>query len=259
MKGTVLVSRLVRILVAALSATAVLGIAASAASAVEAPYYKVAKARLGAAEAKEVLVEGQGNQVLTNATSKITITCTTLKAKAGATINGSAAGEPGTSAGSLEYSGCTTVGNGEKCELEGKKVTTNALKDELAYAVKQEPLVKGNKIVDLFTPAAGAVFAKLQFKAEAGGKCTFAETAVEGSVLVETQNSKKETVAVEEHEAEEEFGFIKAIAGEACKVKASKFSECKKASLKAFGTAATYEGTSKIKLATGQAFGVFSK
>jgi hypothetical protein len=258
-------------LVAALSAMAIFAIAASAASAVEAPYYKVSGARLGAGESKEVLVEGEGSQVLNNATSKITITCTGLKAGAGALIIGSQkenakkelASEPGTSSGVLEYTNCTTVGNGEKCELEGKAVTTNALKDELAYAVKQETLLKGNKIVDLFTPASGSVFATLKFKAEPGGKCTFAETAVEGSVLVEIQNSKKETLAVEEHEAEEEFGFIKAITGEACKVKESKFTECKKTSLKAFGTAATYTGTSKVKLAlvakVTPKFGVFSK
>jgi hypothetical protein len=254
-----IVLRIMRFFLASLSALTVAGVAASSASAIEAPYYKVAKARLGAGETKEVLVEGQGNQVLTNATSKITITCTGLKAKLGATINGSAAGEPGTSAGSLEYTNCTTEGNGEKCQLEGKAFTTDPLKDELAYAVKQEPLLKGNKIVDLFTPASGAVFANLRFKAEAGGKCTFAETAVEGSVLAEIQNSKKETIAVEEHEAEEEFAFMKTITGEACKVKASKFTECKKSAVKAFGTASTIVTVVKIALVIKALWGFFHK
>jgi hypothetical protein len=259
-------------LVAALSAMAVLAIAVSAASAVEAPYYKVSGARLGAGESKEVLVEGEGAQVLNNATSKITITCRGLKAKAGALIIGSQkenakkelASEPGTSSGTLAYTNCSTAGNGEACELENGALTTEPLRDELAYAVKQEPLVKGNKIVDLFTPASGSVFAILKFTAQAGHKCIFTTAVVEGSILVEIQNSKKETVAVEEHEAEEEFGFIKPIAGEACKVKEGKYTECRKATLKVFGTAESYAGTFKVKLPLSKEllalkFGAFSK
>jgi hypothetical protein len=234
------------------------GMVSTASAAVEAPSYRVGGKAL--TNTREVFVAAEGDHVLKNATSKITITCTGLKAQTGALIVGSPfVGEPGTSSGVLEYTGCTTAGNGVKCELEAKTITTNALKDELAYAVKQEPLVKGNKIVDRFTPAAGAVLATLKFKPEAGGKCTFSETTVEGAILAETLNEKKESVAVGEHEVEEEFAFIKAISGEACKVAGGKFTGCSKASLKAFGTAATYEGTSQLTLATGEMWGVFSK
>lgn len=258
MKGITIVSRILRTIVAALAAMALLGVAASAASAVEAPFYKVGGKRLGAAETKEPKLTAEGNQILSTAT--ITITCTGIAAGKGTLITGSAAGEPGTSSGTLEYSGCTVTGNGTKCAVAGKKVVTNALKDELVYALKQEPLVKGNKIEDLFTPASGAVFATVKFEAEAGGTCTNKETAVEGSVVVEVLNKVKAVVAFEENEKEEAFGFIKAIpGGEACKVKASKFTECKKASIKAFGIAAKYEGTSKVELSTKEAFGVFSK
>ena len=154
MKGLI-VSRILRTLVVAVAATALLGVVASAASAVEAPYWKTAGGRL--AKNEEVLLKQEGNQVLKSTVA--TITCTEVKAKSGALVTTSTVGNPGGATGQLEYSNCTwTAGGGEKCVLSSvkgakdKKVVTNALTVELAYGKKQEPLVKGNPDVALFTP-----------------------------------------------------------------------------------------------------------
>ena len=243
-------------LLVALSIVAVFGIAASAASAVEAPFYKVGGKRLGAKETKEVALEAEGNQVLINATSKITVTCAKVAAEKFVLI-GSAAGEPGTGEGKLVYSGCTVSGNGEGCQVsEGEKGgfgwITNALKSIWTYGKKI--IEVGVKILS-WVEALKTVWAVIKF---IGSHCTFLETSVEGTLSLEMLNSKKEVVAVKEHELEEEFGFIRMSTNEACFVAKSAFTECRKPSLKAFGTAATLGGTAKVKLVSKEKFGVFS-
>jgi hypothetical protein len=251
------VSRIQSTFFAIIAVLAASAIAASAAMAVEAPFYKTGSGgtRLAKGKQKEVSLKAEGNQVLENKTSKITITCTAVAASAKSFLNGSEAGEPGTSEGKIEYSGCTVSGNGSSCAVTGKAVTTNALKDELAYEKKQTTLEKGNKIVDYFTPASGSAFATVNFE---GTSCTNKSTTVEGSVNVEILNSKKEAVAVGEHETVEADGFIKVFTGEACKVAKSAFTECVKPSLKAFGTSSTLEGTAEVSIAGSEVFGVFS-
>jgi hypothetical protein len=265
-------SRVMRVLLCAMFAIVLSGAATPSAFATEAPYYKVAGSRLGPGGSKEVEFRAEGNQVLKAPGAGITITCTGLAVKTTATFNGSAMGEPGVSAGSLEYSGCTVAGNGSKClttsgtSLKDKKIWTNSLKDELV--LNAEAPVKGTKVLDLFKAVAGA-FAVIKFEPEAGGECKFKETSVEGSVDVEILNSKKEVVAFEEHEAEEAVGFIKALANgtKECKIKAGVLDKCTTSSLKAFGVASTLEGTAKLTLAliiskgekVFQDFGVFSK
>ena len=245
-------------LAVALTTLIVPAVTASAASAIEAPYYKVGGARLE--KTNEVLIKANTNQVLKAGT--ITVTCKELAAKKGALIEGSVKGEPGKSSGTLEYGGCEVAGNGEKCVVtsvkgaKDKKVVTNALKDELVYLGKESKATELDG--DLFTPATGAVFVTLKFEPETGGKCTTTETAVEGSFVAEVLNSKKEAVGKGKNEKEEEFGFIKNWAGqEYCQVKASVLQACKKASLKAFGLGASYEGTSQVELPGKTKFGVF--
>jgi hypothetical protein len=249
-------TRILRTVVLALAAMATLGVMASAASATQGPYYKVAGSKLEKnTETRTVLVKGEGNQILTNPTTKIKITCTALNEVKGALIIG---GLPGTSSGQLVYSSCTVAENGAKCQLASggkitKEVTTESLKDELAFGSKST--AKGTKLVDLFKPTTGSVFAKLEFVAEAGGECKNKSTSVEGAVVVEILNSKKEAVNVGEREAEEAFGFIKVVAGgEAC----TAAGVCTKGSLKAFGTASTLEGVAKAELDGKENFGVFT-
>jgi hypothetical protein len=255
-------------LLPAVSIIALCGIAASSAAATEAPFYKLnSVGRLKAKETREVGLKAEGSQVLKSTGAGITITCTGIATKAGATIIGSEAPEPGTSSGVIEYSGCTIVGNGEKCVVtsvkgaKDKKIVTKALKDELVYGAEKPG--KGTKIQDLFKAVEGP-FVVVKFEAEAGGTCKFTETSVEGSVDVEILNAKKETVAFEEHEVEEKFGYIRALpnATKECKFKGGALDKCVTSSLKAFGVASTLEGTSEAFLTgthAGQVFGVFSK
>jgi hypothetical protein len=239
--------------------TALVALAASApsASAIEAPYFKINATRLGAGESSELLVASSGNQILNATTYKIFITCTTVKTKTGATLNGSGVGDPGTSTTVLEYSECSVEGNGAGCQLPGNKFTTSELKGELAYSTKEPK--KGTLLVNLFSPVTGSEIALLTFAAGPGHSCTINELLVQGSLLFAVQNSKGENVAVEEHEGEEEILRLHAIAGEACKVKAAAFTECKKSSIKLSGTTGKLESTTNFKLASKAPFGIFSK
>ncbi len=243
---------------ACLLAALFFGTIATVANAVEAPYYRVKGSRLGAGFGEFTRIAGE-NQILTNPTTKIKVTCGVMISSPLTEIKGSAAGSPSTSKAILEYSKCAVAENGAKCHL-GKsgiitdKFTTETLKDELAFGSKST--AKGTKLVDFFTPAIGSVFAKLEFVAGAGGECKNKATNVEGSVVVEILNSTKEAVNVEEREAEEEFGFIRAVAGgEACTFAGV----CTKGGLKAFGTGTTYEGIAEDEIGLFVRFGVFSK
>lgn len=261
-------SRIKRVLIPAVFIIAPCGVAASSAFAVEAPFYKLNKAgRLKAGETRELGLKGSSATYVIK-TSILTITCTSLATKKGSTINGSEPGEAGTSSVVLEKSNCTQTGNG-KCIVTSvagagdKKIVTTTLKDELELAA--ETPVKGTKILDLFTPVSGTLIADILFDpGSVGEKCKFGEDSLEGSVDAEILNSKKETVAFEEHEAEETSMFIKALpnGSKACKLKAGKLDKCVTSSLKGLGVAATAEGTDEIFLTGGDAgkvFGVFAK
>lgn len=236
------------------------GVATSSALAVDDPFYKVAGARLGAGESKELVLTAEGNQLLVLPSAGITITCTGIGVKKGATINGSSAPEAGTSTGVIEYSGCTVTGNGEKCvvtsvaKAKDKKIVSEPMKDELVFA--SSTIVKGTKDLDLLS-----VNIPINFEEEAGGKCKFASLPAGGTIAFEIRNSTKEAVAFGEHENEEEFGFIKALpnGAKACKLKEGKLDKCETVSLKTLLGSVTLEGTTKVKLATKQLFGVFNK
>jgi hypothetical protein len=258
-KGLSLMSRITRVLLPAVFIIALCGVATSSAFATEDPFYKVEGVRLNAKETKEVGLKG-GTQILVNKTSGITITCTSVVAVAGATIIGSAAGEPGTSSGQLEYAGCNVAGNGAGCAVPGKTIKTNALKDELELST--EAFTEGTtKIYNLIKPVTGAIFATIKFE---GAECKFKEWWLEGTLDVEVQNSKKEAVGPAKNEKEELSGFIVSLPNgtKDCKLKEGKLDKCVTSSLKAFGTAATLEGNAEVFLTgadKGKKFGVFSK
>jgi hypothetical protein len=255
------------VLLAAVFIIALSGVATSSAFAEEDPFYRVNGGRLGHGSTAEVgLKTSSATQVLKSTGAGITITCTGIAAVNGLLI-GSVAGEPGTSSGRIEYSGCTVIGNGTKCivtsiaGVKDKKILTKPLRDELvASAEKQEA---GTKILDLFKAVEGP-FVEIKFEPEAGGVCKFSGTTVEGSVDVEILNSKKLPVSFAVNEKEELDGFIKALPNgtKECKLEIGKLSKCTTSSLKAFGVASTLEGTSEVFLTganAGQEFGVFFK
>jgi hypothetical protein len=254
-------SGITRMLLPALIVFALCGAAASSASAVEDPFYKLEGARLKAKETRELGLKGAGGTLrITVTTVSITVICTSVTVTAGSTIDGSDAGAPGTDSGQLEYTGCTVSGNGAGCAIPGKVIKTNALKGELVLST--EGVTEGTtKIYDLFKPVTGALFATLKFE---GAECKFKETAVEGSVDVEVLNSKKEAVGTGKNEKEETNGFAVVLPNgtKDCKLKEGKLDKCVTSSLKAFGVAAALEGTYETFLTgadKGKKFGVFSK
>lgn len=252
-------SRITRVLLPAVFVIALCGVAASAASAIEAPFYKVGGARLNGGETKEVGIKASGNYVIKIPFVGIAFTCTGLSIQLGGTLNGSMTGVSGGISVTITKTGCTVTGNGNKCNVTGGKITSNPLKGELVLGA--ETPVKGTKLLTLLKPATGTVISEIKFEAEAGGKCTVSSTTLEGSIDYENLNSKKEAVAQEEHEAEEEFGFLRALPNSTkeCKIKEGKLDKCTTSSLKAFGGAATAEGTYEEFLTSKQKFGVFTK
>jgi hypothetical protein len=261
-------SAITRALLPAVFVVVLCGVVTSSALATEAPYYKAGGARLKAGATKEVRLKGEGNQNFRSTGLAITTTCTTLATQKGATINGSEPGEPGTSAAVIEYSGCTVVGNGERCVVtsvagaKDKKIVTNALTDELVFGA--EVPVKGTKMLGLFKPTTGAVIVEINFEPESGGACKFTKMSFEGFVALEVLNAKKAAVAFEENESEQEVGFIRPLANgtKACKIKAGKLDKCVSSTFKVFGSASILEGTSEVALTgkdAGTSFGVFAK
>ena len=244
-----------------LSSLSFLCVSVQSASAVEAPFYKIEGARLGAGEESggHLLEEFSSNQVFEAEALKITITCANVENVSSSLLLGSVVGEPGTSKIYLWYKGCAVSGNGEGCEVTDGAFFAEELKGELAYARDEEPVKKGAKLVDFLEPVNGEkVIARVEFT---GSKCKNASAAITGSLNFEITNSTRTPVAVGENEQEEAFGYIKATNGEACKVKASKFTECKKPSLTIFGSGGSYHGEMKsldALLGVGYNSGVFT-
>lgn len=170
-----------RIRIAGLALLAVLSlgvVVATAAQAAEAPFYSIESKRLGAGETQAVTLTQTASYTLTAGTT--VITCV----KSGANnsiITGSAAGEPGTSSGTVSYSGCTVAGNGSTCKVghEGKgEILTEKLKDELVYDATSK---ESKSVADEFTPETGKVLAKVTFS---GAGC---EPLEQGVIAVEGQ------------------------------------------------------------------------
>jgi len=174
----------IKIIGLALLAVFALGaISATMAQAAEAPYYGVESKRLGAGESAEVAVKQTSEYKLTAAT--VAITCKTSSVKAGSTINGSAAGEPGTSKETITFAGCTVAGNGTGCEVGHNgngEVITEPLKNELVYDAGS----KESKSVGVeFTPETGPVLSKITLFNAACSPVAAGVQAVEGQVVAQ--------------------------------------------------------------------------
>jgi hypothetical protein len=179
--------------------------------------------------------------------SGLTISCEKLKVS-GATIKGSAAPAPGTSEETIEYSECEVVGFA-KCLINGKKakeatLTTNALKDTLAFETKAAAEGEVAPTVTLFEPVAGKVFITFSLTKDVGGACPIeGEVKVEGSVVA--KNLGGETPRLTQEIEAPETAITKYFVNSAGKT------EEKKAELKVLGLKATYFGNSTIKVKSG--------
>jgi hypothetical protein len=182
-----------------LAALALSAVGASVALAGEdAPFWSIEGTRLTGGETHfitaKVYKEGEAGHELTLTTPKlgITISCTglSLPFRTGV-ILGSTEEEPGRNDEVAHFTGCKVTGNGTKCNVENKEVTTLPIKSELVENVEEVEKVKkaGKKLLVEFAPFTGEVFAEIKFKEEAGGKCTNKTTKVTGSVAARVQNS----------------------------------------------------------------------
>jgi hypothetical protein len=183
----------------------------------------------------------------------VEIDCNKVGVKSGATLLG---GIPGGDEETLIYSECTVKGHPEpECVATGGSATnkgeiiTEALKSKLAFKTKvaaEKKEASASKSVTVFTPVnAGGVFVEIGLE----GSCGFVptESKVTGSVMVDNiQTNEGSAAKAAENEIvaknEKEY-FTSALTKEAV-------------SLKAFGLAASYEGSSKVKLTTGEEFSV---
>jgi hypothetical protein len=181
----------IKIIGLALLAVFALGaISATMAQAAEAPYYGVESKRLGAGEEKKISVEQLSEYKLTAA--GVAITCKKSSVVAGATINGSAAGEPGTSKEKITFSECTVAGNGTCTVGNGtsKEIQTEALKNELVYDAGS----KESKSVGVeFTPETGNVLSKVTLVGAGCSPVSAGVLAVEGQVVAQALGGKTPT------------------------------------------------------------------
>ncbi len=110
------------VLVAMLAVFALSAVAAGAAQAEEAPFFKIAGTRLGFGESKEATLKS-GKLDLDFGIG--TVECS-VKLASGAKLLGSHAGEPGLFEGTLEFSGCEAIGP-RNCKLS-EPLTSSPLK-----------------------------------------------------------------------------------------------------------------------------------
>jgi hypothetical protein len=241
---------------ALVAVVAVSAVTASAASAVEGPFYKVTGARLLEGQHEEIEASAEGNQELSAGLTKVV--CKKVEVKAGGTIIGSTGANAGTSKETLVYKECEVKGNGEPCSVT-EPVETKPLKNTLGYAAN----ARGGKVLTLFEPESGTEYATLKFS---GAGCVVTETKVKvktgaSGVICEDLNGKKESIEVGKGEEESESGFIKCPSPKITSIwveSGGALAE-KKGGLEAFGVEANYFGTSKVKLKTKKAWGVFTK
>jgi hypothetical protein len=266
-------------------------VAATAAQAIQAPFYKTCKKvakgtgkyenaecikegepkeyeriRLGAGEEKEVTGKQVAGTSFVLAAGGDTITCTVEKLKAGAKIIGSASGEPGTSTETIEFSGCTVTGNGTPCAVT-EPITTEPVRNVLDYYSKHTVKAEFSPeyIGTYFVPVTGTKFVKLTFT---GSKCEVTSTEVTGGVEAEDLTSTGEKVGptgkeVTEKVARVRFPTTPILLYETVTKEVGTVHELTATStpawLKAFGGKATLTGESELALASGESWGVFSK
>jgi hypothetical protein len=183
-------SRLRLMLLALLAVFAFGAVATAAAQAEEAPFWSIGGTRLGAGQTHYMTIKKYGSGAIFALESKNhTIACNNVKLTEKTTqrssLIGSAAGNPGTNLEVIEFfEGCIVTHNGENCKVV-QPIVTNPVKSELVETEKGE---KGSLLM-LFSPAKGAIFAKVKFE---GTECKVMETAVTGTVAGQVHRDPNE-------------------------------------------------------------------
>jgi hypothetical protein len=120
-----------------------------------------------------------------------------------ATIKGSAAKNPGTSEEVMVLEECAVGGNGTPCKIVGSKITTEPLKNTLAFS-KNGP-AKGDIHLVFYEAVKPSLLAKIKFE---GAGCVLLETPLEGTVGGQLDNQAKELLKLEENETLGEIALV---------------------------------------------------
>jgi hypothetical protein len=250
---------LVILVVFALSA-----IVATAAQAKSGPFFRIKGTRLVAGQKEGLTAKIQTATFSLKATG-VTITCKKLSVKAGAEIIGSTGANSSTSKETIEFSECSLAGNGPNCKLEKTTITTEPVKNTLDYP-KNPPIANDPKLI-LFQPEVGSVFVNIPVVPGEPKGCTVeGKLAVEGSVLGEAQNEKKEAFRLKVIVPETKNGLVHfpSKGTEACTEKENTKTKegevtCIKPKLTVSTKTATLEGGAELTLASGNIWGVLSE
>jgi hypothetical protein len=133
-------------------------IAATAALAVEGPFWKVGGSRLISGETRAIIGTAATNQVLTAGSVKVT--CTKVALGGSHELQGSTSDNRGFSDEILEFKGCSVAGDGEGCKLKGEEFKTDELLGELVWpGGKRE-----GKLLFHFEATSGKDFAPLHLE-----------------------------------------------------------------------------------------------
>jgi hypothetical protein len=239
-----------------LALIALSAVSASGAFAAEEPQWRVAtKVLTSPTETEEILAKQNGVQTLSS--TGLTIECTGLKLKTGATIIGDTGlvNHPGTSKETIEYSGCSTPGFA-KCKINGAVsgsgiIKTEPLSDKLAFETKAASEAGTQPTVTVFKTETKGVFAVFELKEATPGTKECPATGsikVEGEEVVVKNLGTPETEALT-HEIEAPKTAIKVYW-------TAKGVEHKVATLKLVGLSATYSGKAVTELALKKNFSI---
>jgi hypothetical protein len=244
---------MVRIRMAGLIIMALLAmsaIVATAAQAVEGPYFNVAGKRLGAGETREVLAKVSKPYVLKFSGAEVK--CTAQKLASGAKIIGASAGNPGLTEQTVKFEGCGVTGNGPGCEVKGGGFQTPPLLLTKGYSGN-----RAGKVLGILKPKSGGAFATVQF---VGSGCTVPSATVEGQIAGEAiVGGTPIEVGKEPPEAKSgELAFPSTPIKTVFEEKEEKVTEVKVAGLKVLGVSTTLEGSSSLTLAGEPLWGVYT-
>jgi len=167
-------------------------VVASGAQAESAPFFSIGGARLAAGKTHNIAAHGIRSFELKTPSQGTNILCTNLTVEKGVLL-GSEAGTQGKADQTSKFSGCTLrEGNGEEkgchlSETEGgtttsTTITTNPLHGELVENVESGH--GGKKLEELYTPATGTEFVKINFGPNTTD-CSVLGTRVTGQTAAE--------------------------------------------------------------------------
>jgi hypothetical protein len=255
-----------------LAVCALAAVMASAAQAVEGPFWEVNGARLAAGGKAPIEAKTSKEYILKAGT--IEIKSKKSKLKEGELL-GSTGNEMGVSGEMVEFEENSVVGNGTGCTIG--TIKTEVLENGLAYEKETGGVGAGKIYVDFANKKvhdegkAGGVVAKLTFNAKTG--CIIEAITVEGEVSAEAESENK-SVEVGVNEKEAEMGQVDFPATTvtanvlelgSTSPKPSCATELKEAkcgminTLKGFGKTFTLVGASQWKLASKEKWGVLTK